>query len=194
MQRLSTVLWILLITSRVHAQPNDHQARQAPPAQQEPRPIQQPVFPQEPSREAPQIGLVETNAVPNPVTSQLPDAPVSQTRKLASIGFLASGGAALGVGIIVGMGARSTYGEVKTLCGADLVCDTPSTFERGQHLVRIARLQAGISTVTIAAGGAAVLSGLVVWLTAPTERRTETTRVVPIVSAKDVALAVTGRF
>ena len=101
---------------------------------------------------------------------------------------------AVGIGLIVGAGARSTYGEVKALCGADLVCDTGPTFARGQQLVSDARWQAKISTVTVVAGGAAVLTGLVVWLTAPRERPTEATRVVPIVTTKDVALAITGRF
>ena len=122
------------------------------------------------------------------------EAPASETRKLVAISLLSSGAGALGLGLIVGAGARSTYGEVKTLCGADLMCDTPTTFERGQHLVGIARLQAAISTVSIAAGSAAVVTGLVVWLTAPAERHRELTHVVPVVSTKDVAITVTGRF
>jgi hypothetical protein len=191
MQRLSTVLWIGLTTSPAHAQPSENQPQQKPPSQQEPRPTQEPLSQQDPLHEAP---LVRVNAIPSLVTPQLPDTPVSRPRKLVGVGLVAGGAVAIGVGIIVGMGARLTYDQAKTLCGAGLVCDTPATYERGQHLVGNARLQAAISTVAIATGGAAVVTGLVVWLTAPTERRTETTRVVPIVSTKDVTLAITGRF
>ena len=191
MQRLSTVLWILLTTSSVHAQPADHQPQQVLPSKPEPRPAQELQLQQEPPREAPPVGV---NSGPSLVMPQPAEAPASETRKLVAISLLSSGAGALGLGLIVGAGARSTYGEVKTLCGADLMCDTPTTFERGQHLVGIARLQAAISTVSIAAGSAAVVTGLVVWLTAPAERHRELTHVVPVVSTKDVALTVTGRF
>jgi len=110
------------------------------------------------------------------------------------VGLAAGGVAAIGVGIIVGFQARSTYDDVKALCGTGLVCNTPASFERGHRLVGDARSQAAISTMAVAAGGTLILTGLAVWLIAPEHGHAEATRVAPLVSAKDVALAVTGRF
>lgn len=179
MQRLSTISWILLGTSQVHAQSSDKH----PPHEQ---------LAQQASHGAPVPG---SNAVLSPMTPQPPDTPRSPRRKLVGAGLVAGGVVmGIGVGTIVGLGARSTYDEARMLCGADLKCGTPATFERGQHLVSSARMQAAVSTVAVAAGGAAVVTGLIVWLTAPKKRQTETMRIVPIVTAKDVALAITGGF
>ena len=191
MQRRSIGLWILVLSSRVHAQPRDHFPPQVASTRQEPRPEPELLSPQGPPSDAPLAGKDAGRESMMPI---VPDTPVSRPRKLVAAGLAAGGATAIGIGLIVGAGARSTYGEVKALCGSDLVCDTPATFQQGHHLVGNARLEAAISTVAIAAGGAAIATGLVVWLTAPRERPAESTRIVPIVSAKDVALAVTGRF
>ena len=121
-------------------------------------------------------------------------APGSSRWRYAGMAITAGGALALGAGLVVGAKARSTYGDVKTLCGADLVCDSQPDYDRGHALVGEARSQATISTVLVAAGGAAIAAGVIVWLAAPGPRRTETARVVPVLDPHGIGLGVVGRF
>jgi len=174
-------------------------ARPLPPRAEPPR-----AEPQPPRAEPPRIeppGAVpprtEQPAPPEPperAVHPLTEAPASRTRKRVGIGIAAAGGVAIGAGLVFGVKARSTNSEVRTLCGADLACDAPD-FDRGHHLVEDARSQALTATVLVAAGTAAVVTGAIVWLTAPAERPGPVARLVPILDRGDkVGLAITGRF
>lgn len=142
------------------------------------------------------IPAIAASSPPAPRAASIAPAGGSRwtTRKLAGIAVAAGGGVALGVGVVFGAKARATYRDVRALCGADLVCDTRSDFDRGHQLVEDARSQATTATLLIAAGGVAVAAGAVIWLTAPAERRPEAARIAPIVNGRDVGLAVVGGF
>jgi hypothetical protein len=138
---------------------------------------------------------VETNAVPQPVTRGSGE-PISRPRMLVGIAGAVLGTVGLGVGFIFGEKARETQAKVTEVCGALQKCASQSAFDRGHQLVGDARSQAATSTLLVAAGGAAVAAGVIIWLTAPKEHQhQETARVVPILSGNnDVGLAVAGRF
>jgi len=146
-----------------------------PVAKTEPPPIQAP-----PHREQ---RLAASQSVPAP----------SRTRKFVALGVGAAGVAALGVGLVFGAKARSTYRDAEALCGADLVCD-PADYDKGKRLVRDANSQATISTVLVAASGAAIVTAAVLWLTAPRPRERTVARIAPVIDGHGGGLAVVGRF
>jgi hypothetical protein len=117
----------------------------------------------------------------------------SRTRAYVALGVGAAGVAALGVGLGFGAKARSTYGDAETLCGKDLVCE-PVDYDKGRRLVRDAHSTATISTVFVAAGGAAVAAAAVLWLTAPRARERTAARFVPVAHDRGAGIAAVGRF
>jgi hypothetical protein len=117
----------------------------------------------------------------------------SRTRTYVALGVATAGAAALGVGLVFGAKARSTYGDAETLCGADLVCD-PADYDKGRRLVRDARSTATVSTVLVAAGSAAVVTAAVLWLTAPRSRERTAARIVPVVGDRGAGIAAVGSF
>ncbi len=117
----------------------------------------------------------------------------SSTRTYVAIGLGATGLAAAGVGFLFGVKARSSFADAKELCGARLVCDT-AAFERGQQLIRDARSNATISTVLVAAGGAAVVAGVVVFLTRPKATEHRTIGIAPLAHERGAGIALVGRF
>lgn len=128
-----------------------------------------------------------TLATTEPVVARSP------TRKYIVIGLGAAGVAAVGVGFLFGAKANSTYSDAKGLCGANLVC-TPANYQKGKQLIGDARSSATISTVFVAAGGAAVIASAVVFLTAPSSQEHTTARIVPMAHDHGAGLAVTGEF
>jgi hypothetical protein len=86
------------------------------------------------------------------------------------LGLVLAGAGVIGVGAsaVVGLSARSTYDGAFVSGGCDRatrVCDAP-----GQGTIDDARSKATLATVLFGAGGALVLVGAVVYLTAPTAR------------------------
>ena len=122
-----------------------------------------------------------------------PDAPSSRTRAYAALGLGAAGVAAVGVGLVFGAKARSSYNDAKALCGDAMVCSAPN-FERDKQLVHDARSSATISTVMIIGGGAAIAAGIVVYLTAPRASERTTARLVPVTNDGGAGLALLGAF
>jgi hypothetical protein len=117
----------------------------------------------------------------------------SRSRTYAAIGAGAAGVAAVAVGLVFGVKASSTYGDATKLCGSSLVCGS-ADYSKGQQLVRDAHSSATISTVAVVAGGAAIVAGVVLWLTAPRSREAAHARLVPLVRDRDAGLAVAGSF
>jgi tetratricopeptide (TPR) repeat protein len=122
-----------------------------------------------------------------------PGAPPSWTRRYVAIGVGAAGVAALGVGLVFGARANSTYGEAEALCGESLAC-SPANFDEGKQLVHDARSSATISTVLVVGGGAAIVAGAVVLLTAPRKQERATARMMPVIQDRGAGLAIIGRF
>jgi hypothetical protein len=117
----------------------------------------------------------------------------SSTRKYVAIGVGAAGVAAVGVGFLFGAKSSSAFSDAKTLCGASLVCD-PADYGKGKKLMRDAHADAMISTVLVAAGGAAIVASAIVFLTAPHAREHATARLTLVTHDRGAGLTITGRF
>jgi len=124
-----------------------------------------------------------------------PAAPPSNTRLYAAIGLGAGGAIAVGVGLVFGAKAQSSYSDAKQLCGDDQVCPA-ADFERDKQLVHDARSSATISTVLVIGGGAAIAAGAIVYVTAPHRRSREkqAARIVPVTHNGGAGLALVGTF
>lgn len=98
-------------------------------------------------------------SVPPPASDA---APTSSTKVVAvAVGGL--GVAALAVGSVFGLAAKSTWNDAQSNhCHAGTVCDST-----GVHLADVASTQGTFSTVFFVVGGVALASGVVLWLTAP---------------------------
>jgi hypothetical protein len=118
----------------------------------------------------------------------------SNNRTYIAIGAGAAGLVAVGVGLVFGAKASSSYSDAKKLCGDDLKCPA-ADLDRDKKLVSDARSSATISTVMVIGGGAAIAAGAIVYLTAPHGHSRETqARIVPVTHNGGAGLALTGTF
>lgn len=138
-------------------------------------------------------GQVQTLAIPDLTATFVPPGGLSRTRKYVAISAGAAGVAAIGAGLLFGWKASSAYSDAKKLCGSDLAC-APTDYDRGKELTADARWRANASTVFIVVGGAAILAGVAVRLTAPHREESATARIVPVAGARGTGLALVGRF
>ena len=155
-------------------------------------------------------GKTETLAIPNlaaqPATdlskpsiehhvdATEPMVPPSRTRTYVAIGVGAAGVAAVGVGLVFGAKANSTYSDAKALCDPNLVCSSPADYDKAKGLMSDARSRATTSTVLVVAGGAAIVAGAIVFLTAPHAREQASARIIPVTHDHGAGLAIMGKF
>jgi len=159
-------------------------------------------------------GKTETFALPalaaKPVPAHVPDSsvlpsehrvdaiepvvPPSRTRRYVGLGVGAAGVVAVGVGLLFGVKANSTYSDAKALCDSNLVCNSPTDYDKAKDLMRDARWRATISTVLVVAGGTAIVAGAIVLLTAPHARERVTAQIVPVMHDRGAGLAIMGGF
>jgi tetratricopeptide (TPR) repeat protein len=133
-------------------------------------------------------------AASGPAAVAATGAPVApRGRKYLAIGLGAAGIAAVGAGLAFGAKARSRFHDAQALCGHDVACD-PASYDAGKRLTSDASSAATISTVLVAAGGAAIAAGVIVLITAPRTSETATARLVPVAHDRGAGLAVVGRF
>jgi hypothetical protein len=116
-------------------------------------------------------------------------------RRTSGLAILATGGAALTSGLLLGYSARERWGDAEALCGTDHVCDGADNFARGQELVDSARFRGNVSTVLTGVGVAGVGLGAVLWLTSSpkrTEAAASALRVVPSITPDSVSVSLGG--
>lgn len=123
-----------------------------------------------------------------------PTAPPSRTRTYVAIGAGAAGVAAVGIGLVFGANARSDNRDAKGLCGPKLICNNIDDLKQGKKQLDDAYSNATTATVLVAAGGAAVIAGAIVFLTAPSAREHNRAQVVPVAHDRGAGLAVVGSF
>jgi tetratricopeptide (TPR) repeat protein len=133
------------------------------------------------------------SAIDGRVATTEPAAPMSPMRKYTAIGLGGAGVAAIGVGLLFGAKASAAFQDAKALCSDNLVCD-PESYDQGKQLTRDARTSATLSTVLVAAGGAAIVAGAIVVLTRPRTRERAMARIVPVTHDRGAGLAILGRF
>jgi hypothetical protein len=106
------------------------------------------------------------------------------------------GAISLGVGGYFGSQAFKQWDEAKLVCGGEDRIDTCQDPAQGQFFADQARNKALTSTILMGAGGAVLVVGAIVWLSAPKdERKTATAiRVVPSVGTEGFGVTLTGGF
>jgi tetratricopeptide (TPR) repeat protein len=125
-----------------------------------------------------------------------PPPPASPMRTYIGLGVGGAGVVMVGVGLLFGSQAFSKNKEAKKLCGEDLAC-SPANFDEGKQLISDGRSKATLSTVFVVAGGAAMIAGAVVFLTAPRARAREQatgTRIVPVIGSSGAGIGLVGTF
>jgi hypothetical protein len=113
-------------------------------------------------------------------------------RKYVGVGAGIAGVATAGVGFVFGVKARSDDSDAKRLC-PQLVCNMDNS-DRGKQLLHDAHSNATTATVLVAAGGAAIIAGGIVFLTAPSPREHARAQIVPVAHDRSAGLAVIGSF
>lgn len=151
--------------------------------------------------EVPPLVAAPTPPPPQPPPAvAVPSAPVRdddssgarRTRRIIGGVTMLAGVSAIGVGAYFGFGARSDWSQAQELCGGDIDSCPSSSIGPAQLEVDEARTAARTATVMFAVGGALVLGGAVVWLTAPSaERRVAVT---PALGPRSTGLALSGSF
>ncbi|RYZ06760.1 MAG: hypothetical protein EOO73_14510 [Myxococcales bacterium] len=117
-----------------------------------------------PTARAPQTTPPDAPRPTPPLVSAESSAGASDvSRRVTALALGGLGFVGLGVGGALGVGARSKYDESASLCNDANVC-TPA----GTALRESAQSKALVASVLTGVGVAAVASGLVLWLTAPT--------------------------
>jgi len=110
------------------------------------------------------------------------------TKKLIGIGAMATGGAALVGGIVLGSLARSTWNDAKAVCGGT-ACTTQADVDRANNLGDQAHTKATWSTVFVIAGAAIGGAGAYLFFTAPAG-----TTLTPTASDHSAGVTLSGHF
>lgn len=139
------------------------------------------------------IPIVDTRPPPPPPPMPKPIDPGAGRRRAA---FIAGGVgiATLVGGTVFGLRARGTFGDAEDTCGGDIDRCDPSRLAVAQAQVDDARGQATVSTVMFAIGGAAVVTGAVLWLTAPRATEQPRAAVVPTFGRGTAGVAISGAW
>lgn len=114
-------------------------------------------------------------------------------RRLFGLALTGAGIGGLVVGGVFGAQARSHNEKAKVICGGDIDRCEPSGTNDAQREVDRARSAARISTVAFIAGGAVALTGIIVFVTAPSGER-RTVAVTPLVDGTTAGLSLSGRY
>jgi len=119
----------------------------------------------------------------------------SKRRKRHIIGatVIGAGVAAVVVGGIFGVSARSKFDDAKQTCGGSIDSCDPDRLMEAQGQVDDSRKAANLSSIMFGAGGALVVTGVVIWITAPSlEKRG--VAIAPAVEPGAAGFVVSGRF
>jgi hypothetical protein len=110
-------------------------------------------------------------------------------RRVIALSVGGVGAAAVATGLVFGVIARSNNRKSWAHCDGNL-CD-----QAGVDLVADAKRAANISTVLVAVGGAALVTGGVLWLTAPSAASGDASlSAAPLLGADQFGLALSGGF
>jgi tetratricopeptide (TPR) repeat protein len=134
------------------------------------------------------------SAIGHNIDTPEPVVPASRTRRYVAIGAGAVGVVTVSLGLVFGAKANSTYLDAKALCDPNLVCNSPTDYDRARALMSDARSTATASTVLVVGGGAAIIAGAIVFLTAPRAKEQANARVMPVIHDRGAGLAIRGEF
>jgi hypothetical protein len=117
--------------------------------------------------------------------------PAGSNRKAYAAITLAMGGLALGGGVTFGLLARASWKDALDACGGDSACDE-TQLPIGERLRDKARSRGNVATVLSIAGGVAVVAGVVLYVTAPSEGKG--VAIAPSADASSAGVVMFGRF
>lgn len=126
---------------------------------------------------------------PEPIVEQ--PAPKSSRKKIG-FAMVGVGGALAITGTVFGVIARGRYNDAKDICGGDIDACDPARLPDAQDKVDSARSAGNISTITMIAGGAALVTGVVLIVTAP--KRRSSVAIVPAVGGDSAGVVISGGF
>jgi hypothetical protein len=137
--------------------------------------------------------LVKGPLRPNPGSGVIDEKPIKKSSK-KTIGFamVGVGGALAITGGVFGVIARGRYSDAKDICGGDIDACDPARLGDAQDKVDAARSAGTISTITMIAGGAALVTGVVLILTAPSTKRG--VAIAPAVGTDSAGVVFSGGF
>jgi hypothetical protein len=87
--------------------------------------------------------------------------------KLIGVLVGSAGLAIAGGGAVFGVLASGAWADAKAICGDDLACPTDADTDRANALAADARTDGNLSTVLVGVGAAAIVTGVVLYLIAP---------------------------
>jgi hypothetical protein len=116
-----------------------------------------------------------------------------KSRQRLGLIIAGTGGAAVIAGSVFGFRARSQFADAKDTCGGSIDDCAPGRLMDAQAQVDDARSSGTISTVLFVAGGAAVITGAVLYMTAP-EAESRGVTIAPLVDHQSAGAIVSGRF
>jgi hypothetical protein len=114
-------------------------------------------------------------------------------RRIVAAGVMALGAGSLGVGGFFGVQARGKFDDAKTTCGGSIDNCNRERIVEAQKQVDSARSAATASSILFIAGGAVIVAGAVLWVTAPAAEK-RAVAITPIASPDGAGVLVTGRF
>ncbi|MGN6105783.1 MAG: hypothetical protein ACTHU0_11805 [Kofleriaceae bacterium] len=129
---------------------------------------------------------------PAPPAAPAPASP-GRGRKIAAIAIGGLGVASLVAGSVFGAQASSRYDDAIALCGGAIDRCAVDQLAAAQARVDDARSSAALSTAGFVVGGAAVVTGIVLFVTAPSGEH-RAVAVAPSVSAGHAGLTISGAF
>lgn len=137
--------------------------------------------------------IVENPIVELPPPAVLTDDGGRRRRHVLGLSVAGGGAAIVIVGGVFGMIARGHYDDAKSACGGDIDrCDV-TMVDDAQAKVDSARSAGNLATVLTLVGGAAIVTGIVLYVTAPDsqERRVS---IAPAIHADGAGLVLNGGF
>jgi hypothetical protein len=118
--------------------------------------------------------------------------PAGHSRHVRGLIVGAAGVVVLGVGTLFGVQASSKWSDAKTVCGGDI--DHCTNVSGSQGDVNSARTAATESTISFAVGGAAVILGAILYVTAPSDVERTALRVTPSLGSSGAGFVLSGGF
>ena len=136
--------------------------------------------------------LPQAEPAKSPAPAQPPGAEPRDGKSQRTVALIVGGIGVIGVGVgsAFGLMAKSSDEKADPLCSSSDHCT-----DEGKSLVNSAHSKATVATVAFAIGGAGLLGGAILWLTAPKpQERGPSVTVVPTVGPDGAGIFAKGRF
>ncbi|MBA3396137.1 MAG: hypothetical protein H0T89_26140 [Deltaproteobacteria bacterium] len=139
--------------------------------------------------------IVAKPPVETPAPAVTTDDSKRRRRHVLGLSVAGGGAAVVVVGGVFGMIARGRYDDAKSACGGDIERCDPTMIGDAQAKVDSARSAGNLATVLTLVGGAAIVTGIVLYVTAPDEMpRERRVSIAPAIHGDGAGLVISGGF